>query len=271
MVDARPLPVPSSKARTGWRPLRPASPGLTTFGAGLTFLDDPDTRDGRSKALGSAVRGGDGAARGASAPRHRHPAGTPESREEDDARPGFTTLTKRRAIPARTRRILRSVLRTAAVVLGLLLAGAARLAAGEPQPFAVDTSASHVRIHLGRSGLLKFLGHDHVIEAPIAEGRVEVVEDDPARSSVRLRFEADGLSVVPGTEPAADIPKVEARMRGPEVLDAERHPGIVFASSAVAGSATEPGRYRLGSRAACSSRGGRSRSRSRSRFARRAA
>ena len=130
-------------------------------------------------------------------------------------------------------------------MIWILLAGAALSPAGEPQPFAVDTSASHVRIHLGRSGLLKFLGHDHVIEAPIAEGRVDVVEDDPARSSVRLRFEADALSVVPGTEPAADIPKVEARMRGPEVLDTERHPGIAFASSAVAGSATAPGRYRL--------------------------
>lgn len=136
-------------------------------------------------------------------------------------------------------------MRTGAAVIWVLLAGAAPSPAGEPQAFVVDTSASHVRIHLGRSGLLKFLGHDHVIEAPIAEGRVEVVGDDPARSSVRLRFEADALSVVPGTEPAGDIPKVEARMRGPEVLDAERHPRIVFESDAVAGSATEPGRYRL--------------------------
>ena len=72
-----------------------------------------------------------------------------------------------------------------------------------------------------------------------------VVEGDPARSSVRLRFDARRLSVVPGIEPGGDIPKVEARMRGPEVLDVERHPEIVFASSSVAGEAIEPGRYRL--------------------------
>jgi polyisoprenoid-binding protein YceI len=137
------------------------------------------------------------------------------------------------------------VLRTATFVLGLLLAGAARLAAGEPQQFAVDTSASHVRIHLGRSGLLKFLGHDHEIDVPFVEGRVEVVEGDPTRSSVRLRFDARRASVVPGSEPAGDIPKVEARMRGPEVLDVERYPEIVFASSSVAGELLGPVRYRL--------------------------
>lgn len=99
--------------------------------------------------------------------------------------------------------------------------------------FVVDPAASHVRIHLGRSGLLKFLGHDHEIDAPIAEGRVEAGQDARG-ASVSLRFEARRLAVVPGTEPAGDIPKVEERMRGPEVLDVERHPEIVFASSAVA-------------------------------------
>ena len=72
-----------------------------------------------------------------------------------------------------------------------------------------------------------------------------VAVGDPARSSVRLRFEARRLAVVPGSEPAGDIPKVEARMRGPEVLDVDRHPEIVFVSSSVAGEAIEPGRYRL--------------------------
>jgi polyisoprenoid-binding protein YceI len=60
-----------------------------------------------------------------------------------------------------------------------------------------------------------------------------------------VRFEARRLAVVPGTEPAGDVPKVEERMRGPEVLDAERYHDIVFTSSAVAGEAIEPGRYRL--------------------------
>jgi polyisoprenoid-binding protein YceI len=137
------------------------------------------------------------------------------------------------------------VKRIGAVALSALLAGAVGLGAGQPESLAIDPAASRVRIHLGRTGLLKFLGHDHEIDAPFVEGRVEVVEGEPARSSVRLRFETRRLAVVPGTEPAGDIPKVEARMRGPEVLDVERYPEIVFVSSSVAGEAIEPGRYRL--------------------------
>ena len=135
--------------------------------------------------------------------------------------------------------------RIGAVAISSLLGAALSLRAGPTEPLVVDTAASRVRIHLGRTGLLKFLGHDHEIDAPLAEGRIEVVEGEPARSFVRLRFEAGRLAIVPGTEPAGDIPKVEARMRGPEVLEVARYPEIVFTSSSVAGEALGPGRYRL--------------------------
>jgi polyisoprenoid-binding protein YceI len=135
------------------------------------------------------------------------------------------------------------VIRCPALALCALLA--ALPAAGGPESLAVDPAASRVRVHLGRAGLFKFLGHDHEIDAPIADGRVEIKGGDPAHSSVRLRFEARRLAVVPGTEPADDIPKVEERMRGPEVLDAERHPDVEFVSSAVTGEMAEPGHYRL--------------------------
>jgi polyisoprenoid-binding protein YceI len=135
--------------------------------------------------------------------------------------------------------------RVPALAVSLLLSGAALVSADEREALSVDATASRVVIHLGRTGLLKFLGHDHEIDAPIAEGRVEVVEGDPARSSVRLRFEARRLGIVAGSEPAGDVPKVEERMRGAEVLDVARYPEIVFASSSVAGEAIGPGRYRL--------------------------
>ena len=116
---------------------------------------------------------------------------------------------------------------------------------------AVDSTTSRVRIALGRSGMLKFMGHDHTIEAPVESGRVEIVEGDPVRSSVSLRFESRRLAIVPGTEPAGDVPVVEARMHGPEVLDVERFPAITFESSAVAvepppeGASNAPGTLRL--------------------------
>jgi polyisoprenoid-binding protein YceI len=127
---------------------------------------------------------------------------------------------------------------------------------------AVDPATSRVRVHLGRAGLAGFLGHTHEIEAPVKDGRVELVGDDPARSSVRLVFEAARLAVVPGTEPAGDVPSVETRMRGPEVLDAAAHPDITFESVSVtarpaargAGTAQSPllvrGTLRLRGRAA---------------------
>ena len=109
----------------------------------------------------------------------------------------------------------------------------------------VDPASSHVRLHLGRTGLLKFMGHEHHIEAPLAEGRVLVVEGDPARSSVHLRFEAAKLAIVPGSEPAGDIAKVEERMRGPEVLDVARFPQIAFASTSVRAEPTGGSGFRL--------------------------
>jgi polyisoprenoid-binding protein YceI len=118
-------------------------------------------------------------------------------------------------------------MRLEAAILLLL----ARTAAAEV--LELDAPASHVRVHLGRAGLAGFLGHDHDIEAPVTEGRLEIVDSDPSRSSVRLAFEAARLAVVPGSEPEKDVPKVEARMRGPEVLDTAAHPAITFESSAV--------------------------------------
>lgn len=127
----------------------------------------------------------------------------------------------------------------------LLALAAAASPPAQPSHYAIDVSRSHVRVHLRRAGLLKLLGHDHLIEAPVAEGRVSVVAGDPPRSSVRLHFDAAKLAVVPGSEPQGDVPSVEERMRGPEVLDAAQHPRIAFASTSVRVIGSEGSRYRL--------------------------
>ena len=115
----------------------------------------------------------------------------------------------------------------------------------QPQAYEIDPATSRVRIHLGRAGLMKFLGHEHKIDAPIAEGRIEVADGDPARSSVAMRFDSTRLAVVPGTEPADDIVKVEERMRGPEVLAVARYPEIGFASTSVSSQAQDDARVRI--------------------------
>ncbi len=118
----------------------------------------------------------------------------------------------------------------------LLLACCACLltvSASPAEVLAVDPAQSRLRIHLARAGVFGFVGHEHEIEAPLADGRVEIAEAGAAQSSVRLRFESRRLAIVPGSEPAKDVPAVEARMRGPEVLDVERYPAITFESTEV--------------------------------------
>jgi polyisoprenoid-binding protein YceI len=115
----------------------------------------------------------------------------------------------------------------------VVVAAAGGRVEAQPEAYVVDPAASHVRIHLGRGGLIKFLGHDHEIDAPLAGGRVAVADDDPTRSSVTLRFESALLAIVPGSEEANDVPRVEERMRGPEVLEVARYPEIAFASTAI--------------------------------------
>jgi polyisoprenoid-binding protein YceI len=140
--------------------------------------------------------------------------------------------------------ILPSWTLTAAAAASLLVAGATT-ASAQTEVYLVDEGESRVRVHLGRAGLLGFLGHDHTIEAPVSEGWIEVEPGAPAESRVDLKWKAADLVVVPGTEPAEDIPEVEERMRGPDVLDVERYPGIRFWSFEIRPEESEPGRWRL--------------------------
>ncbi len=121
-----------------------------------------------------------------------------------------------------------------------MLVCAAQLASAETERFIVDPDATRVRIHLGRAGLLKFLGHDHVIEAPVAEGWIDVDPTDPTRSVVDLHWNAPLLAIVPGTEPDEDILEVEEKMRGLTVLDVEQHPRVRFWSVAIVVEEADP-------------------------------
>ncbi len=113
------------------------------------------------------------------------------------------------------------------------------LLAAPPQLYELDAARSRVLVQVDKAGLLALAGHEHEVEAPLAEGRVRVDTASPAASSVELRFAAATLRVTGRGEPTGDVPKVQARMAGPEVLDAARFPEIRFRSTAV--SATPAG------------------------------
>jgi hypothetical protein len=95
----------------------------------------------------------------------------------------------------------------------------------------------------------------------VSEGRIDVEPGNPAASRVDLWWKAASLAVVPGTEPAEDIPAVEERMRGPEVLAVEEHPQIRLWSFdvAVEESDAEAGRWRLNVKAGLELKGARHR------------
>jgi polyisoprenoid-binding protein YceI len=147
------------------------------------------------------------------------------------------------AAPCRRTGVAR--LRGAGVGALLVLAlGAPGRAAGD-DTYVVDAARSTVSVHVGRSGLFGFAGHEHVVIAPRLEGEILA---DPARlesSSVSLTFESAALQVSPRGEPPSDVPKVRARMLGPDVLDAIRFPTVSFRSARVEGRRTDEDTFDL--------------------------
>ena len=101
--------------------------------------------------------------------------------------------------------------------------------------YVVDPSESSFRIAVGRSGLFSFASHAHEVVASGIEGRIVAEPEDLGRSSVTLRFPAAALRVTGKGEPPDDVPEVQAKMQGPEVLDVARFPDIVFRSTGVEG------------------------------------
>ena len=115
-----------------------------------------------------------------------------------------------------------------------MLVLAAALSRG-PDRFTVDPARSTLTLRTGRAGLFKFAGHDHEIRAMAMTGEVRADPEHLAASGVSLRVEAARLTVQPADEPPDDVPKVQGRMMGPELLDVAHFPEISFRSANVTG------------------------------------
>jgi polyisoprenoid-binding protein YceI len=100
--------------------------------------------------------------------------------------------------------------------------------------FTVDGSRSRAMIAVGKAGAFSFAaGHTHEVEAPAIAGTVGVSVEEPERSTVRLEIDATKLRVTGKGEPPDDVPKVQEKMLGGEVLDVRRYPTITFDSTHV--------------------------------------
>ena len=117
---------------------------------------------------------------------------------------------------------------------------AVSLRAAGPRAFTVDADRSRAVIEVGKSGAFSFAGHTHEVEAPLKDGLVRLDPDAPAKSDVKLTFNAAALRVTGKGESQSDVPKVQETMLGDQVLDAKKFPTIVFESTAVTAKGVAP-------------------------------
>jgi polyisoprenoid-binding protein YceI len=123
----------------------------------------------------------------------------------------------------------------AIALLVLVVLGDALSSGAAVRTFSVDRSASRATIEVGKSGVFSFAaGHTHEVVAPSMSGTIEVDSAQPSRSSVRITIDAAALKVTGKGESASDVPKVQARMQGSDVLDSAQYPSIGFRSTNIA-------------------------------------
>jgi polyisoprenoid-binding protein YceI len=91
----------------------------------------------------------------------------------------------------------------------------------------IDTQKSTLTIHVGKTGAFSGLGHEHEVRAPIHSGTA----DTGSHPAVEIHVDARALRVIDKDESEKDRAEVQKTMLGPEVLDSERHPEIVFKSA----------------------------------------
>ena len=91
----------------------------------------------------------------------------------------------------------------------------------------VDTQKSTLTIHVGKTGALSALGHEHEIHAPIHSGTAEI----GAHPAVEIHVNARELRVIDKDAAEKERAEVQKTMLGPEVLDSESHQEIVFKST----------------------------------------
>jgi YceI-like protein len=114
-------------------------------------------------------------------------------------------------------------------VLIVALAGMLACVNARGEVRAIDVGHSVLRIRVYKSGFFSAFAHDHEIEAPIAQGRVEL----PASPSVTLLVDARKLRVLDPELEAGKRAEVQKTMDGPQVLDSSRFPEISFRSTAI--------------------------------------
>ena len=114
------------------------------------------------------------------------------------------------------------------VLLFLATSSLAWTVAASAQEQAIDIRKSVMTVRVYKAGVFSAFGHDHEISAPLAAGSA-----DTATHHVELRMDAGALRVRDAKASEKDRNQIQTTMLGPEVLDSEHHPEIVFRSTSV--------------------------------------
>ncbi len=113
--------------------------------------------------------------------------------------------------------------------------------------FDIDSESSWLQVLVYRGGLLRGLGHNHVVSHSEITGTVTVGED-PLQSELMLEFRVVDLEVddpelralagpdFPGQIPQKDIAGTRTNMLGKKLLQAEQFPSIQIRSKQITGS-----------------------------------
>jgi polyisoprenoid-binding protein YceI len=132
-------------------------------------------------------------------------------------------------------------MRVALLVCAALFVGRA---SAQPAGLQVDADKSSVVAVVHKSGLFSALAHEHGVVAMAWSAQSCFDEANPAASRVSVTVptaslridtpDARRLAKLPASGPGAkDVAEIQAKMLGPDVLDAARYPEIRFATTAV--------------------------------------
>jgi polyisoprenoid-binding protein YceI len=99
--------------------------------------------------------------------------------------------------------------------------------------YSVDSGRSTLTVTVGKGGLFKAFGHDHLIRATRLSGLVRFDEDQPEGASVDFVVDAASLSVIDPGESDAGRQSIQLTMLSDKVMDVQRFPSITFTSGGV--------------------------------------
>jgi len=122
------------------------------------------------------------------------------------------------------------------VALALILSASALLAHAQVAP--IDVNHSKLTVHVEKSGLFSAFAHNHVIEAPILSGQLDV-----EKKTVSLVFSTREMKVLDPGVKQSELAEIDQTMKSDKVLDVQRFPEIRFTSTAV--TAQDGGRYQV--------------------------